>query len=55
MNRTKKRISEYPFQPLRRNVRRFPVGLVSPEGDFTDSAGLAAAFYRTAAVAKLGL
>jgi hypothetical protein len=24
MNRTSKRISEYPFQPLRRNSRRFP-------------------------------
>jgi hypothetical protein len=24
MNRTNKRISEYPFQPLRRNSRRFP-------------------------------
>jgi hypothetical protein len=23
MNRTSKRISEYPFQPLRRNSRRF--------------------------------
>jgi hypothetical protein len=24
MNRTSKRISEYPFQPLRRERRRFP-------------------------------
>jgi hypothetical protein len=24
MNRTNKRISEYPFQPWRRNSRRFP-------------------------------
>jgi hypothetical protein len=24
MNRTSKRISEYPFQPVRRNCRRFP-------------------------------
>jgi len=24
MNRTNKRISEYPFQPLRRDSRRFP-------------------------------
>jgi hypothetical protein len=24
MNRTSKRISEYPFQPARRNIGRFP-------------------------------
>jgi hypothetical protein len=48
MNRTKKRISEYPFQPLFNpcavtgGVFRLDRSL--PEGDFTDSAGLCSDF-----------
>jgi hypothetical protein len=30
MNRTSKRIIEYPFQPLRRNCRRFPSARIPP-------------------------
>src|SRR5882757_10172063 len=64
MNRTSKRIIEYPFQPLRHNkalplrnvlpIRPY-VSYVGRKGILIDSEDLAVVFYRIAAVAKLGL
>jgi hypothetical protein len=44
MNRTRKRISEYPFQPVRRKKAAFSPIDPPPEGDFTDSAGPCSGF-----------
>jgi hypothetical protein len=70
MNRTSKRITEYPFQPLRRNDGRFSSTRTPPQSDlpfravasyvgqggiWIDSEALAVIFYKAAAVAKLGL